>query len=153
MQIKILAVGKKMPNWIEAGIKEYTKRMPKNWEIVIDAINLAPTYDGAQKAKDTEAQKLLAKIKPNEAIIALDVLGKSIDTFEFEQKLQDWQQKCLNPVFLIGGPEGLGQECLDKSYEILSLSNLTLPHTLARLLLCEQIYRCWSLSNNLPYHR
>lgn len=153
MQIRILAVGKKMPAWIDTGIKEYTKRMPKNWKITIDTINNAPTYDGVQKAKKIEAQQLIAQVNSKETIIALDVLGETIDTFKFEQKLQSWQQKCINPVFLIGGPEGLGQECLDKSFEVLSLSKLTLPHTLARLLLCEQIYRCWSLSNRLPYHR
>lgn len=153
MQIRILAVGKKMPVWVDEGIKDYIKRMPKNWQVQIDAINLAPTYDGAEKAKDAEAEKLLTRVKQNETIIALDVKGKSVDTFQFKNKLEDWQQKCLNPVFLIGGPEGLGQKCLDKSFDVLSLSNLTLPHTLARLLLCEQIYRGWSLLNNLPYHR
>jgi 23S rRNA (pseudouridine1915-N3)-methyltransferase len=105
------------------------------------------------KAIEKESEAMLAIIPAQERVIALDILGKPQTTTSIAQALQTWQMQGGNTSFLIGGPDGLSAACLARAQEKWSLSGLTLPHPIVRIVLAEQLYRAWSLLNNHPYHR
>ncbi|HAI96313.1 MAG: 23S rRNA (pseudouridine(1915)-N(3))-methyltransferase RlmH [Cycloclasticus sp.] len=155
MKLKILAVGQKMPGWVAAGYQEYAKRMPR--ECSIETIEIPPAKRTKQsqlnKIKETEGKKILSLIKENDYVVALEVKGKAWSTADLAKKLSAWQG--INPsiIFLIGGPDGLSADCLNRANEQWCLSPLTFPHPLVRVILAEQLYRGWSLMNNHPYHR
>ena len=155
MKLKILAVGQKMPGWVAAGYQEYAKRMPH--ECSIEIIEIPPAKRTKQnqlnKIKETEGKKILSLIKENDYVVALEVKGKAWSTADLAKKLSAWQG--INPsiIFLIGGPDGLSADCLNRANEQWCLSPLTFPHPLVRVILAEQLYRGWSLMNNHPYHR
>jgi rRNA large subunit m3Psi methyltransferase RlmH len=155
MKLKILAVGQKMPGWVAAGYQEYAKRMPRECSIEIIEIPPAKRTKQSQlnKIKETEGKKILSLIKENDYVVALEVKGKAWSTADLAKKLSAWQG--INPsiIFLIGGPDGLSADCLNRANEQWCLSPLTFPHPLVRVILAEQLYRGWSLMNNHPYHR
>ena len=155
MKLKILAVGQKMPGWVAAGYQEYAKRMPRECSIEIIEISPAKRTKQSQlnKVKETEGKKILSLIKENDYVVALEVKGKAWSTADLAKKLSAWQG--INPyiIFLIGGPDGLSADCLNRANEQWCLSPLTFPHPLVRVILAEQLYRGWSLMNNHPYHR
>jgi 23S rRNA (pseudouridine1915-N3)-methyltransferase len=154
MKLKLLAVGTRMPSWVEAGFEEYHKRMPSELKLNLIEIPLNPKGKGsANQSKDTQGQALLKAINPQDKVIALDVLGKSISTESLATKLSDWQMDGQDVCLLIGGPDGLSSDCLARADSKWSLSDLTLPHPLVRVLLMEQLYRAWTINKNHPYHR
>lgn len=140
--IKIIAIGTKMPHWIDDGILHYAKQM-KNLEII--------TLKNSNKIK--ECENLLQKSQG--FIVALDEKGESLSSVNFAKNLQQWQhnQHHKDISFLIGGADGLTDEVRNKAHTLISLSKMTMPHSLARLVLVEQIYRANSIANNHPYHR
>lgn len=155
MQISIIAVGKKMPDWVDEGCREYTKRFPReiqmNWiEIPSQKRTKGSNID---KLLEEEGKAILAATGKDDHLIALERTGKIFDTKALSQYLKSWLNVGENISFLIGGPEGLSPECLKKSNEQWSLSALTLPHPLVRVILIEQIYRAWSILSHHPYHR
>ena len=105
------------------------------------------------RAIEKESEAMLAAIPPQERVIALDVLGKPQTTASLADALRNWQMQGGNTSLLIGGPDGLSAHCLKRADQQWSLSGLTLPHPLVRIVLAEQLYRAWSLLNNHPYHR
>ncbi len=144
--LKIISVGHKMPKWIREGFVEYQKRLMQPWKL--ELIELSP-----EKNKALEAKAILAKVNAQDACIALDPLGKSISTEQLALKLNTWQQNHSTLCFLIGGADGLDQSCLDRAHEVVSLSALTFPHQLVKVIMAEQLYRAVSILNNHPYHR
>jgi 23S rRNA (pseudouridine1915-N3)-methyltransferase len=155
MKIRILTVTHKSPAWIQEGYNEYAKRLPPTCalEIVeIPAEKRTPNAD-IKRLTEREGTKLLSAIKPNHRVIALHVKGKLWSTDELARKLADWRQDGRNIDLLIGGPEGLSLGCLQKAELAWSLSPLTFPHFLVRLIVAEQIYRAFSILNQHPYHR
>ena len=106
-----------------------------------------------EKLKEKESQALLAEIKPNTKIITLDVTGKMLDTPQLAHKIQTIKDEAMHIAFLIGGPDGMSNICLEKADFVWSLSKLTLPHPMVRLILFEQLYRSWSIINHHPYHK
>ncbi|WP_461521651.1 23S rRNA (pseudouridine(1915)-N(3))-methyltransferase RlmH [Porticoccus sp.] len=155
MRLRILAVGTKMPDWVESGCNEYLKRLPPELNVDIVELPLGQRGKGAdiKRAIAREGEAMLRAIGEQDHVIALDVLGKSWSTQDLAGKLQQWQLSGDNFSLLIGGPDGLAPECLARANSLWSLSALTLPHPLVRILLAEQLYRAWSINAGHPYHR
>lgn len=154
MEIQIISVGKRMPKWINDAFDEYLIRIKKEIKINLTEIPTqirAKTSD-INKIKELEANKILKEIKPG-LIISLDEQGKSFSTLDLAKKLNSWKMEYQNVNLIIGGPDGIAKEILDKSHEVLSLSQLTFPHALVRIILIEQLYRAQSIINKHPYHR
>lgn len=155
MRIRLIAVGTKMPSWVEAGVKEYQKRLPPELKLEIKEIALGKRGKGAdlQRAILKEGQQMLEAIGSGDKVIALDVLGKAWSTEKLAEQLQGWQLDAYNISLLVGGPDGLAPDCLARADQKWSLSALTMPHPLVRILLAEQLYRAWTINKNHPYHR
>ena len=155
MQLTVVAVGTRMPDWVQAGYSEYAKRMPR--ECALELREIQPGARGKNadiaRAIEREGEAILASIPPQERVIALDVRGKPQTTESLADNLRQWQMAGGNTSLLIGGPDGLSAECLQRANQRWSLSGLTLPHPLVRIVLAEQLYRAWSLLNHHPYHR
>ncbi len=151
----MIAVGKKMPEWIVTGYQTYISRLPREYHfelIEIEAGKRTNTSDLA-RIQLKESQQILAKIQPSDWVIALEVTGNAWTTESLSKKLIQWQMDGHSIVLLIGGPEGLSQACLQRANQYWSLSNLTLPHPLVRVVVAEALYRAWTLTVNHPYHR
>ena len=155
MKIRLLSVTHKCPAWIQAGYEDYAKRLPASCALELIEIPAEKRTANAdlKRITEREGEKMLAAIKPNHHVIALDVKGKSWSTEELSQQLANWQQDGRHIDLLVGGPEGLAPACLAKANEKWSLSPLTFPHILVRLIVAEQIYRAWSMLQGHPYHR
>jgi len=155
MRVRIIAVGTKMPSWVQDASQDYLKRFPREWQVEFVEIPLGHRGKGQDvtKAIAKEGESMLAAINARERVIALDVKGKSWSTEQLSQQMQDWQMSGSNIALLVGGPDGLAKECVDKADQKWSLSALTLPHPLVRVLLSEQLYRGWSILKNHPYHK
>ena len=155
MKIHLLSVGNKMPAWVNDGYSEYAKRMPR--ECQLQLIELPPAIRSknqpVQRAIEDEGQRILKAIPKNSYVVALDVKGKQHSTESLSTTLDNWLNIGSDITLIIGGADGLSNECLQKSNSKWSLSNLTFPHPLVRVVLAEQLYRAWSLLNNHPYHR
>lgn len=155
MKIRILAVGHKMPGWIEAGYQEYARRMPADAALELVEIKPEKRAAGASTARiqKLEGERMLAALPAQATLIALDERGKQFTTAEFSEALARWMQEGRQPCFVIGGADGLDASIKDRSDLLLGISRLTLPHGLVRVLLAEQLYRAVSLLKGHPYHR
>lgn len=153
--LKIITVGHKMPKWISLGFLEYQKRLGKPFQLELIELPSKSFCDSwpADKIKGFEAELILDKIPPQEYCIALDVQGSMLSTEALSQKIPIWQSQSLNLHFIIGGREGLADSCLKRADFKWSLSALTFPHQMVKLILAEQLYRAVSLINQHPYHR
>jgi 23S rRNA (pseudouridine1915-N3)-methyltransferase len=155
MHIRLIAVGDRQPSWVDTAFSEYAGRLPRQWQFRLEEIGTVKRAKGgpAAIAKQTEGEKVLAKIKPAEQLVVLDERGKQFSSRELAGKLDDWQLTGADLVFVIGGPDGVSADILKRANLKWSLSKLTLPHGLARVLFAEQLYRGWSLQTGHPYHR
>jgi 23S rRNA (pseudouridine1915-N3)-methyltransferase len=155
MRITILAVGHKAPGWVQEGFNEYAKRMPP--EARVELVELKPEERGAgrgtDRAKALEGERILAAVPQGATLLALDERGKAVTTQGLSVMLSDWMRDGSHPVFVIGGADGLSQEVRTRAAKLVSLSALTLPHALVRVVLAEQLYRAWSILARHPYHR
>ncbi|HLQ25269.1 MAG TPA: 23S rRNA (pseudouridine(1915)-N(3))-methyltransferase RlmH [Acidiferrobacterales bacterium] len=155
MRIHIIAVGSRMPGWVDAAYQDYAKRMPAQCRvhlIEIPAVKRTKKAD-IERILQEEGRRLLAAVPAGSEVIALERRGKQKTTEQLAKGLQRKLIQGRDLALLIGGPEGLAPECLERAGEIWSLSELTLPHPLVRIMLVEQCYRAWSILNRLPYHR
>src|SRR5579871_2838688 len=153
MLIRLLSIGNKMPEWVKLGYQEYAKRLPHACHLELVELPLTKRNHQRLSCIEVEGEKLLATVKPNNRLIALDVKGEMWTTEQLSQKIQDWQQTGRNVDMLIGGPDGLSNQCLQQAEIKWSLSPLTLPHLLTRIFIAEQIYRAVSILQKHPYHR
>jgi 23S rRNA (pseudouridine1915-N3)-methyltransferase len=155
MKLLIVSVGHKMPDWIAAGFSEYTKRMPREAQVVLTEIRPEPRSTGKSTAQiiEAEAQRILAALPQNCRRIALDERGVQPTTRQLAAQMQDWMREGRDIAFIIGGADGLHDSVKQAAQQSLALSSLTLPHALVRVLLAEQLYRAYSLMHNHPYHR
>jgi len=155
MRVSIICVGHRMPAWIKAGYGEYVKRLPP--EIRIELVELKPEEKSSgrtvDKAKSLEGGRVLAAIPEGATVYALDEKGRSVTTQGLAVMLAGWMRDATHPAFVIGGADGLSDEVRTRADKLLSLSALTLPHGLARVVLAEQLYRAWSILESHPYHR
>ncbi len=155
MRISVIAVGTRMPSWVTQAVEEYSRRMPRELKLLWREIPLARRAQGAtaEQLSAREGEQQLKAVPPGDKVIALDVLGKRITTAQLAQQLEAWQMSGDNYSLLIGGPDGLSPQCLGRATARWSLSDLTLPHPLVRVILAEQLYRAWTITVNHPYHR
>ena len=144
-----------MPTWVQQGTTEYLKRMPHQCRVkLIEIIPAKRTKNSNIKRIITdESTRLLAAVPKNNKIVALDVKGNAWSTEQLAVKMADWMTSGQDIALLIGGAEGLSQDCLNAAQQRWSLSALTFPHPLVRVILAEQLYRGWSVLNGHPYHR
>lgn len=152
MQVSVHAVGKRMPAWVEQGVADYSKRLPTHWRFQIKEVMQAQASDAATEIQ-TEANLLLNAIDDKHHVVALDPTGKTFSTEQLAAELERWQGLGKPLTFIVGGPRGLHSSCLDRANQSLSLSALTFPHPLVRVVLVEQLYRAHTLLINHPYHR
>lgn len=144
-----------MSSWVTEGFFEYAKRLPQDYHIHLIEIHAEKRAlkSDIHKIILREEEKILNAIPKKCYCIALDRIGKTCDTKTLAKRLQTWHDNHQSICFIIGGPEGLSEAFLKNSDEICSLSTMTLPHPLVRIVLSEQIYRAWSITINHPYHR
>jgi 23S rRNA (pseudouridine1915-N3)-methyltransferase len=155
MKIHLLAVGTRMPDWVKAGYAEYAGRLPRECALSLSEIPAGKrgrNADAARAVRD-EGECLLAAAPVGSRMIALDERGQEWSTVELAERLAGWLQDGRDVSLLIGGPDGLDAGCRAHADPWWSLSRLTLPHPLARVLVAEQLYRAWSLLHHHPYHR
>ena len=155
MRIDLIAVGKRMPDWIESGIKEYKKRLPKhiNFNIIEITPAIRSKSNSAENYKQKEEEKILGAIPAGSTIIALDEHGRLIGSQSLADQLQNWIDEQQHISLIIGGADGLSKTIKKKAHHTWSLSKMTLPHGLVRVMLVEQLYRAWTITQNHPYHR
>ncbi len=155
MHIRLLAVGDRQPSWVDEAFGTYTERFPREWKFRLDTIATVrrSKNDKSRQAMDSEGGLILAKLAPAEQVILLDERGKQMKSETLAAKLIDWQSDARDLCFVIGGPDGVSDAVRQRADMLWSLSQLTLPHGMARVLLSEQLYRAWSLHTGHPYHR
>ena len=150
-RLRILAVGTRMPAWVQAGFAEYHKRMPRDFAVQLREIPVS-RREGARAVAE-EGEGLLAALGADEHVVALEVGGEPWSTADLANRLRAWRDEGRRAAFLIGGPDGLADACRARAASQWSLSRLTLPHPLVRIVLMEQIYRAWTILGAHPYHR
>ncbi len=155
MRIQLLTPGHKMPDWVAAAFTDYNQRLPQHLALQLIPITTPGRLknQSADKIKSVEADAILNHVKPGELNIAFDERGKKIDTRYLSRQLADWQMSGANVNLIVGGADGLHTKVLEQAQHKWSLSALTFPHQLVKVIIAEQIYRAYSLLNNHPYHR
>ncbi|MBK5929877.1 23S rRNA (pseudouridine(1915)-N(3))-methyltransferase RlmH [Halochromatium salexigens] len=171
MRIHLLSVGRRMPVWVEAGFSEYAKRLPASCALSLVEIEPATRSKGLSRGRGKsgqraqlssaerarlladEGERVLKAIPNNALVVALDVRGRAWNTETLAAKLEKWLASGRDLALLVGGPDGLADACLARAERHWSLSPLTFPHPLVRVILAEQLYRAWTLTQGHPYHR
>jgi len=155
MKINVIAVGQKMPVWVEQGYNEYGRRLTQDCKLELCEISASKRGKNSdlEKIREEEGDKIIAAIGKGNKVIALEVKGKPWSTEQLADQMRSWLQGGQDISLLIGGPEGMSQKCRNRADQLWSLSPLTLPHPLVRVLIAEQLYRAWSITKNHPYHR
>lgn len=146
MRVTVVAVGHRMPAWVEQGMNEYVRRMPP--EVRVELVELKPGRDKAEDGK-----RMLDAIPKDSTVLALDERGTQLTTQGWADMLSGWMREGVNPVLAIGGADGLAEDVKRRAKRLISLSALTLPHQLVRVVLAEQLYRAWTVLTRHPYHR
>jgi 23S rRNA (pseudouridine1915-N3)-methyltransferase len=155
MLIRLLAAGTRMPDWVDSGVEDYARRFTGQLKFELKEIPLgtrASPGDTARAMAD-EGRRMLAAIKPDTFVTTLEVKGKPFTTEQLAAWLKQRLQSGQDLALLIGGPDGLAPECLQRSNHRWSLSPLTLPHALVRIVVAEQLYRAQTILAGHPYHR
>lgn len=153
LKFLVVAVGHRMPAWVDAGFAEYAGRMPREARIELAALKPAPRGGPVKRVLESEAERILARLPAGCIRVALHEGGALIDTVELARRIARWRNAGDDVAFILGGADGL-DESVRKSADLLwSLTPLTLPHGLARVVLAEQLYRAVSILHNHPYHR
>lgn len=155
MKIQVVAVGVRMPTWVQDAWQDYAKRLPRDYGLELVEIKPEPRTSGktATQLMAAEAQRIQAAIPAQAWRIVLDEHGRDLDTMGLARDLESWREAGRDVAFLIGGPDGLDPELKRTGHTTIRLSSLTLPHPMVRILLAEQIYRAWSILAGHPYHR
>ncbi len=155
MKIHLIAVGDRMPRWVQEGYAEYAGRMPPECRLQLVEISARHRGKNADIARITrdEGRSMLDAIPRDSRVIALEVKGRAWSTGDLARQLDDWMASGQDVSLLVGGPDGLSGECRQRADLQWSLSPLTLPHPLVRVIVAEQLYRAWSILRNHPYHR
>ena len=155
MRILLIAVGSKMPAWVTQGYEEYARRMPAECSLHLIEVPAGKRGKGVDLSRimQQEGAQTLAAVPRGAKVIAMDVKGRAWSTEELAKQMDGWRHEGRDIALLVGGPEGLAPECLEQAEQRWSLSNMTLPHPVVRIVIAEQLYRAWSILSNHPYHR
>jgi len=152
MKIRIITVSSRLDDWLNGGFTSYSGRLPRKLRPELVEIPLAARRVPAV-AIQREGEQILSRLQAEEFVVALDERGKAFSSAELAREFAGWQELYGRVAFLIGGPDGLADACRERANMLWSLSRLTLPHGLVRVLLAEQLYRAWSILQGHPYHR
>jgi 23S rRNA (pseudouridine1915-N3)-methyltransferase len=154
MRIRLIAIGTRMPKWIEEGFADYAQRLPR--ELKLELVEIPVEHRGKNadiaRLREAEGEKLL-KAAGEARVIVFDERGESLDTIAWSKALKGWMQEGRDVALLIGGPDGHAAAVHARADARWSLSKLVFPHALVRVIVAEQLYRAWSLLTNHPYHR
>jgi 23S rRNA (pseudouridine1915-N3)-methyltransferase len=154
MRINLITIGKKKPNWINLGIEHYQKQLPSYYNFKITSLDSQSRKSSSvENSKNLESKLLLEAASESTLLIAFDELGKQQTSKQISKSIENWQLEGESVALIIGGADGLSSEIKQKCHQLWGLSNLTMTHSMARLIVVEQIYRGYSLLNNHPYHR
>jgi len=155
MHIRLIAVGDRQPSWVVTAFDNYAGRLPRQWRFRLHSIPAGRRGKGANPASaiESEGRKILARINPADFVVNLDERGKEMSSTALSLQLCDWLAAGRDLIFVIGGPDGVSNDCLQRADYRWSLSKLTLPHGLVRVMFVEQLYRAWSIDEGHPYHR
>ncbi|UUM22248.1 23S rRNA (pseudouridine(1915)-N(3))-methyltransferase RlmH [Mycoavidus sp. SF9855] len=155
MKLWVLAVGHKMPHWIQLGFAEYAKRMPPELALELREIKPEPRSSKHNTASllNAEKQRIEAALPKNARLVVLDEHGQDWTTQQLAQALPSWREDGRDIAFVIGGADGLDRALQQQAEVLLRVSSFTLPHAMVRVLLAEQLYRAWSITQQHPYHR
>ncbi|MFT4464681.1 MAG: 23S rRNA (pseudouridine(1915)-N(3))-methyltransferase RlmH [Sodalis sp. (in: enterobacteria)] len=155
MKLQLIAVGTKMPDWVQTWFTDYLKHFPKELPFELTEIVAGKRGKNADIARilEKEGELMLAAVAKGNRIVTLDIPGARWETPQLAQQLERWKHDGRDVSLLVGGPEGLATACKAAAEQSWSLSPLTLPHPLARMLVAESLYRAWSITTNHPYHR
>jgi 23S rRNA (pseudouridine1915-N3)-methyltransferase len=155
VELLIVAVGQRLPAWAQTACDDYARRFPADWRLQIKAVKAEPRTDGKSAAQwmAAERTRIDAAIPRGMRRVVLDERGDRATTTQLAQRLLAWQHDGRDVALLMGGPDGLDAELRSTADERLRLSDLTLPHALARVILVEALYRAWSVNAGHPYHR
>lgn len=155
MKLLVIAVGQRMPAWVEQAWHDYARRLPADCSLELKEIKPEPRTSGKTAAQmmAAEARRIEAAIPAHALVIGLDERGRDLTTMDLAQELRDWRSGGQDVVFIVGGPDGLDAGLKRNCGKLLRLSSLTLPHPMARIVLAEQLYRAWAIMSNHPYHR
>jgi len=155
MKIHLIAVGKKMPEWINTGYSEFSKRMPP--ELQVNLIEITPSTrnksTSIEKNIKEEGERIQSAIPDNSKLIVLDEKGKDFSSIALSKEMESWLPMGQDISIVIGGADGIDPVIKQQADEKWSLSSLTLPHALVRVVVAEQLYRAWSIMKGHPYHR
>ncbi len=155
MKLLLVAVGTRMPSWVEAGFNDFAKRMPRELPVQLVEVKAEPRTTGktVEAMMAAEAARIEAALPPRCRRLILDERGEDLTTRALARRLEHWQAEGDDVALIVGGPDGLDPTLKSTAHETMRLSSLTLPHALVRVMLAEALYRAWSLSKNHPYHR
>jgi 23S rRNA (pseudouridine1915-N3)-methyltransferase len=155
MKLTVVAVGQRLPAWAQAAWDDYAKRFPPELKVALKALKTEPRSGGktTEHVMAAERARIEAAIAKGAHVVALDERGSRLTTPALAAALTRWQRQGGDVALLIGGPDGLAPALREAAHERIRLSDLTLPHALARVLLIEQLYRAWSINAGHPYHR
>jgi len=155
MRLRVIAVGTRMPSWVDESVDDFGRRMPPDWRIDWKPVKAEPRTGGGAPAhwKAREAQRIREALPAGARLVVLDERGTDLDSPALAARLAAWQRAGDPVALVIGGPDGLDPALKAQAAESLRLSSLTLPHALVRVLLAEQLYRAWSINAGHPYHR
>lgn len=155
MRISLLAVGTRLPAWIGDGFETYRKRLPGHIQLELQEIpsGARSGRDRVSSARAEEAERILRRVDDSDLLIALDERGREWSTMELASELERWLAEYPRVALAVGGADGLDQACRKRAQRLWSLSRLTLPHGMVRVVVAEQLYRAWSLLAGHPYHR
>lgn len=154
MVIRVVAAGSKSPAWVSAGYEEFARRMPRECRLELNELPAVRRLKGApaERSRRTEGERMIRAIGRDHHVVALDTRGREWNTEELASQLERWLLHPGGVTLLIGGPDGLAPACLERADQVWSLSRLTFPHQLVRVMVAEQLYRAWSYLKGHPYH-
>lgn len=155
MKLIVIAVGVRMPDWVQTAWGDYARRLPADCALELKEIKPEPRTSGKTPAQmmQAEARRIESALPANAYLIALDEHGRDLTTMKLAAELEKWRSGGQDVVFLVGGPDGLDADLKRRCDSLLRLSSMTLPHPMVRVVLAEQLYRAWAINTNHPYHR
>ena len=155
MKLSIIAVGARMPDWVDTAWADYAKRLAPDWSVTLREVKPEPRTTGKTPAQmmASEARRIEAAIPLQSVRVALDERGRDFDSHKFATLLGQWHEDGRPIALLVGGPDGLDPALKASCQASIRLSSMTMPHPLVRVVLIEQIYRAWSILSSHPYHR
>ncbi|MCG6868349.1 MAG: 23S rRNA (pseudouridine(1915)-N(3))-methyltransferase RlmH [Gammaproteobacteria bacterium] len=155
MRIRLVCIGTRPPSWVREGYRDYARRLPRSCALELAEVPPARSarLRNSRSARNDECQRLLAAVPDGDYRVALDETGEQWTTSELSRVLENWMGQGRNVSLMIGGADGLSNECIDAADTRWSLSRLTFPHAMVRVVVAEQIYRAWTILQHHPYHR